>query len=29
MPNLTPFQNAILEHLRKVCAQDANFATKY
>lgn len=29
MPNLTPFQNAILDHLRKVCAQDANFATKF
>lgn len=29
MLNLTPFQNAILDHLRKVCAQDANFATKF
>jgi len=29
MPNLTPFQNAILEPLRKVRALDANFALNF
>ena len=29
MPNLTPFQNAILEPLRKVRALDANFAINF
>ncbi len=29
MLNLTPFQNAILEPLRKVCALDTNFAINF